>query len=197
MGYGRAGFRVIGVDINPQPNYPSEFYRGDALSVTQWGAFDAVHASPPCQRYSTLSALAPHVEYPDLIAPTRDMLDATGLPYVIENVMTAPLKRERSIVLCGEMFGLRTYRHRRFELSGFGVEAPAHPRHVIPTATSRRRERWRQGWHVSITGDVGTYLGREAMGITWMTGQEMCEAIPPAYTEYIGGYLMKRVCGDR
>ncbi len=120
---------------------------------------------------------------------TRAALDLVGLPYVIENVMSAPLLKERSIVLCGGMFGLRTYRHRRFE-SNATLLSPGHPKHVIRTATKRRRELWEQGWHVSITGDVGTYVGPEAMGIDWMTGQELCEAIPPAYTEWIGAQLI-------
>jgi DNA (cytosine-5)-methyltransferase 1 len=86
------------------------------------------------------------------------------------------------------MFGLRTYRHRRFE-SRLPLTPPPHPQHVTLTATKRRRELWAQGWHVSITGDVGTYVGPEAMGIDWMSGQELSEAIPPAYAEWIGGQL--------
>lgn len=111
-----------------------------------------------------------------------------GGPWVIENVMTAPLDKDSSIVLCGGMFGLRTYRHRRFE-SNHSLTAPEHPKHVAKTATKQRRERWALGWHVSITGDVGTYVGPEAMGIDWMTGNELSEAIPPAYTEWIGRQL--------
>jgi DNA (cytosine-5)-methyltransferase 1 len=196
MGYHRAGFEVVGVDIAPQPRYPFEFHRGDALEYLagHWPEFDAIHASPPCQSYTALGALHRHITYPDLVAPTRKVLELTGLPYVIENVMPAPLLAERSIVLCGGMFSLRTYRHRRFE-SRYPMVAPPHPKHVIRTATKRRRELWDQGWHVSITGDVGTYVGPEGMGIDWMSGNELCEAIPPAYTEHIGRQLIAQVQG--
>jgi DNA (cytosine-5)-methyltransferase 1 len=201
-GYARAGFEVVGIDINPQPNYPYEFIQADALEVLADTAFldtfDVVAASPPCQASSALGALSPHKTYPQLIPPTRELLMAWGGPYVIENVMPAPLLKRESIVLCGGMFGLRTYRHRRFELSpdlqGV-VTAPAHPKHVIRTATKRRKELWNQGWHVSITGDVGVYVGPEAMGIDWMTGDELSEAIPPAYTAHIGDQLIRVLTG--
>lgn len=191
MGYHRAGFDVVGVDINPQPNYPFKFIQGDAIRylITHGHEFDATHASPPCQAYTPLGALHPHIEYPDLVDITRDTLELLGKPYVIENVMAAPLDKARSITLCGGMFGLRTYRHRRFE-SPLDLVAPEHPKHVIRTATKRRRELWDQGWHVSITGDVGVYLGPEAMGIDWMNGNELCQAIPPAYTEWIGRQII-------
>lgn len=191
VGYHRAGFDVVGVDIAAQPNYPFVFVQSDAIEFLKRNGkhFDAVHASPPCQAYTPLGALHRHVEYPDLVAATRAALDASGLPYVIENVMAAPLDKAQSIVLCGGMFGLRTYRHRRFE-SRLPLVAPTHPPHMIRTATKRRRELWDQGWHVSITGDVGVYLGPEAMGIDWMSGNELCQAIPPAYTEVVGTQLI-------
>jgi DNA (cytosine-5)-methyltransferase 1 len=201
MGYHRAGFEVIGVDIEPQPRYPFEFVQGDALALlpglVEWYRPAAVHASPPCQAYSPLNALPSTKaasEHPDLVAPTRAALQAWGGPFVIENVMAAPLDRSRSIVLCGCAFGLRTYRKRRFEAGG-GLTLTATPcrPHTARTASSRRRERWDQGWHVSITGDVGTYLGPEAMGINWMTGNELSQAIPPAYTQHIGEQLMAHV----
>ena len=194
MGYYRAGFEVIGVDIAPQDNYPFMFVKSDALSFLSRNGhhFDAVHASPPCQSYTPLGALHPHIEYPDLVGVTRQKLDLIGKPYVIENVMAAPLIKERSITLCGGMFNLRTYRHRRFESNRI-ITAPVHPKHVARTATKRRRELWDQGWHVSITGDVGTYLGPEAMGIDWMTGNELCQAIPPAYTECLGVQMLSHL----
>lgn len=192
MGYHRAGFEVVGVDIRPQPNYPFQFVRHDVRDLPDYwiaALFDAVHASPPCQAYSPLGALSPDKTYPDHLAFTRDLLSGIGLPYVIENVMSAPLIKERSITLCGGMFGLRTYRHRRFE-SNIPLRAPAHPKHIARTATKQRKARWAEGWHVSITGDVGTYVGPEAMGIDWMSGNELCEAVPPAYTQHIGEQLM-------
>lgn len=190
-GYERAGFEVVGVDITPQPNYPFEFHQSDALHylAEHWGEFDIIHASPPCQSYTPLGALHPDKTYPDLVAATRGLLNLTRRPWVIENVMAAPLDKARSITLCGGMFGLRTYRHRRFE-SNLPLTAPEHPKHVTRTATKRRRELWDQGWHVSITGDVGTYLGPEAMGIDWMNGNELCEAIPPPYTHEIGRQIL-------
>jgi DNA (cytosine-5)-methyltransferase 1 len=193
MGYHRAGFDVVGVDIRPQPRYPFEFHEADALTFPLDG-FDAIHASPPCQHWSPLGALSPEKTYPALIEPVRHRLDAWSGPYIIENVMAAPIRPDA--VLCGGMFGLRTYRHRKFE-SPLPIFAPHHPQHVARTATSRRRERWDQGWHVSITGDVGTYVGPEAMGIDWMTGNELCEAIPPAYAEHIGGFLLDHLRADQ
>lgn len=194
MGYCRAGFDIVGVDINPQPNYPFDFFQADAMSwlrsaVKTGTLFDAIHASPPCQHYTPLGALHPHKTYPDLVAATRDSLDEIGLPYVIENVMAAPLIKERSITLCGGMFGLRTYRHRRFESRRL-LTAPEHPKHIVRTATRQRKKLWEEGWHVSITGDVGVYVGIEAMGIDWMSGNELCQAIPPAYTEHVGAQLL-------
>jgi DNA (cytosine-5)-methyltransferase 1 len=178
------------------PRYPFLFVQSDAIAFVKrnWRHFDAIAASPPCQRWSPLNALSPDKVYPDLIAPTREALLATGLPFVIENVMTAPLNKETSIVLCGGMFGLRTYRHRRFEPGGgLVLTAPPHPPHRIRTATKRRRALWDQGWHVSITGDVGTYVGPEAMGIDWMTGNELSEAVPPPYANYLGTQLLRHL----
>lgn len=197
MGYHRAGFDVLGVDLRPQPNYPFDFHQGDAIEFLQAMArkIVAIHASPPCQHYTPLGALHRHKTYPDLVAATRALLDKTGLPYVIENVMSAPLVKERSVILCGSMFGLRTYRHRRFE-SRLPLTAPSHPKHTVLTATKQRRARWAEGWNVSITGDVGTYCGPEAMGIDWMNGNELCEAIPPAYAEHVGRQLLEVVHGS-
>lgn len=194
VGYNRAGFEVVGVDLVPQPRYPFAFIQTDALSLDMRfiKSFDAIHASPPCQHYSPLNALSPEKKYPDLVAPTRALLDESGLPWIIENVMSAPLDKTRSVTMCGGMFGLRTYRHRRFE-SNVRLEAPHHPPHVIKTATKQRKARWAEGWHVSVTGDVGTYVGPEALGIDWMSGDELCQAIPPAFTEHLGRQLMRHI----
>lgn len=195
-GYQRAGFDIVGVDIAPQPRYPFTFHQGDALEfLTAHGhEFDVITASPPCQAHSPLAALHPGKVYPNLIPATRTALRATGKPFVIENVMPAPLDLARSITLCGAMFGLRTYRHRRFE-SNLTLTAPAHPVHTVLTATTRRRERWAQGWNVSVTGHIGTYVGPEAMGIDWMNGDELSQAIPPAYTHHIGAQLLTQLHG--
>jgi DNA (cytosine-5)-methyltransferase 1 len=117
MGYHRAGFDVVGVDIRPQLRYPFEFVQADALTFPPDG-FDAIHASPPCQRFSTTASLHT-AKYPDLIEPTRRLLAATGLPYVIENVVGAPLVSP--IRLCGSSFGLGVRRHRLFECGRFDV----------------------------------------------------------------------------
>ena len=201
MGYHRAGFDVVGVDIKPQPRYPFDFIRGDALEYgltiarENNGVYDAIHASPPCQQYSPLKALQQGKTYPDHIAATRELLQKTGLQYVIENVPGAPMFK--SIVLCGGMFGLRTYRHRWFECN-FMVMQLEHPRHVAKTSTKKRRACFDAGLHISVTGDVGSYVGPACMGIDWMTGNELSQAIPPAYTEYIGRQLLRAIsatCG--
>jgi DNA (cytosine-5)-methyltransferase 1 len=186
MGYHRAGFEVVGVDIKAQKHYPFEFHQADAMTYPLDG-FDAIHASPPCQHYSTLHARYPDREYPDLIARTRARLIESVTPWMIENVMTAPLLY--GVMLCGGMFGLRTYRHRRFETSWLCFQ-PTHPRHIAKTSMRKRRACWEAGMHISVTGDVGSYVGPLAMGIEWMTGNELCQAIPPAYTEWLGRQLL-------
>jgi DNA (cytosine-5)-methyltransferase 1 len=158
-----------------------------------------IHASPPCQHYSPVTTRGGNRDdWPDLIEPVRERLKALGCPYVIENVMSAPLDKKRSIVLCADNMGLRTVRHRRFEYSdGLTMVSPPHNKHKAKTATSHRREMWDKGWNISITGDgPGTYVGPDAMGIDWMTGNELCEAIPPAYTEYVGKMILSQVETD-
>lgn len=197
VGYHRAGFEVVGVDIKPQPRYPFAFVRMDALRALdeldyalamRFGKFDAIHASPPCQAYSTLRSLQPGKAWPDLLAPTRERLLSTGVPWVIENVMGAPLTH--GVVLCGGMFGLRTYRHRQFE-SNLLMWQPEHPKHVAKTSTRKTRKDYAAGMHISVTGDFGDWVGAACMGIDWMKGREIAEAIPPAYSEWIGRQLMQ------
>lgn len=187
-GYARAGFEVTGVDIFPQSRYPYAFIRADVLDlpVTFLRQFDAIHASPPCQAYSRAQKLNKN-EHPELIGPVREMLIAAGKPFVIENVEGAPLRQP--IMLCGAMFeGLRTYRHRLFE-SNVPLTAPKHPLHESPIAKMGRPVLEHEFMHV-----VGNFsnvpLGRVAMGIDWMTRDGLREAIPPAYTEYLGGQLL-------
>lgn len=192
-GYADAGFDVLGIDIEPQPNYPYEFIQGDALAI-DLRYFDAVHASPPCPRYSRVSSYhGVRENHPDLIIPVRDKLDESGLPYIIENVPGAPLRRD--LVLCGEMFGLRVHRHRLFEVSGFACPQPAHLPHLLKGAKTNNdiapdTARGVYG-HYSNHADAS-----EAMGIDWMDrGKELANAIPPAYTRHIGGYLLEHVLG--
>jgi DNA (cytosine-5)-methyltransferase 1 len=183
MGLHRAGFDVVGVDIEPQPRYPFKFHQADAMTFPLEG-FDFIWASPPCQRFCALATREDLSGYPDLIDPTRQRLIRTGRPFVIENVPGAPVRRD--LMLCGAMFGLRSYRHRHFECS-FRMIQPKHPKHVVRVHRrgENRRTHWANGGFITITGDVGTYCGPEAMGIDWMTGNEMSEAIPPVYSEFI------------
>jgi DNA (cytosine-5)-methyltransferase 1 len=199
MGYHRAGFEVVGVDIAPQPNYPFEFHQADALEyLTDRGhEFDVIHASPPCQDYLNLTrvnaALGRESGHERLIAETRMALIATGLPYVIENVEDAKSEMVDPVRICGTGLNLPLRRHRMFE-SNVPLEGVAcrHDRYTKP--------RYWTGWRpngetrlstvVQVYGNAG---GREhwpaAMGIDWMTPKEMTEAIPPAYTQHIGHQL--------
>jgi len=188
MGYCRAGFEVVGVDLKPQPNYPFEFIQADAMTFELCG-FDAIHASPPCQRYTQLGSRENLSHYPDLVDAVRERLQFIDVPWVIENVPGSPLRNP--IVLCGAMFGLRTYRHRLFE-SNLPLIVPSHPKHLVRVNRrgENRRKHWDKGGFITVTGDVGTYCGLEAMGIDWMTGNELSQAIPPAYTEWIGKLLI-------
>ena len=260
MGYHRAGFHeIVGVDIAPQPRYPFEFVQANALEfLAEHGhEFDAIHASPPCQGYSIMHNL-PWLrgrDYPLLILPTIEMLEALGKPYVVENVMGARHGarglRKRGLEahglqagwLCGTMFGLPFYRHRLFATNWMWL-APWHPNHqgvvkpgrmlgdranqVVVSHTKLREDgrpkdtkislygmdsnhslRLRPGYEhvpfsyptltngqngaqgngVGIGHAKGWRLAAEAMGIDWMQREELTQAIPPAYTEFIGRQL--------
>lgn len=191
VGYDRAGFEVVGVDIDPQPNYPFEFHQADALTFSLKG-FDVVHASPPCQAFSDLQRRTGR-SYPELIVPTRARI--SHLPYVIENVEGAPLVNP--VVLCGTMSPpLRVLRHRLFE-SNVSLVAPSwHPRHPLVFTHDKRK-----GHHgklnqddsfVQVTGGGNCSIAnaRDAMGIDWMSKAEINESIPPSYTQYVGWQLM-------
>lgn len=182
-GYYRTGFEVVGVDIKPQPHYPFEFVQADALTYPLEG-FDVIHASPPCQGYSRMRHLTwlRGKEYPLLIGAMWDRLSASGVPWAIENVEDAPMPY--SLTLCGLSFGLPLYRHRRFGTSHL-IFAPPHLRHVQVIQPGR------------MLGDRGRVSSWEratrlpaAMGCPWMTQKEVGQAIPPAYTEWIGAQLM-------
>ncbi|MFD9550557.1 DNA methylase [Nocardia salmonicida] len=193
MGYHRAGFDVVGVDIEPQPRYPFTFHQGDALEfLTAHGhEFDAIGASPPCHDHTPLSSRAGVNGSGWLLGATLDLLAAQPVPWVVENVMGADMRADA--VLCGSMFGLRTYRHRKFAIDTRIPWLPAvpwHPAHTARTSTKHRRTGFAAGMNISITGDVGSWLGPACMGIDWMTGSELAQAIPPAYTQHLGLHLL-------
>src|SRR5574343_572912 len=190
LGLYQAGFRVVGVDIKPQPHYPFEFHQGDALTWPLEG-FDAIWASPPCQAFSKASAIhgKPKGKYPELIDTVRQRLEATGKPWVIENVETAPLRDP--LLLCGTMFGLKVKRHRLFECSP--------PIHFAPapcacggkdgfTASHKGQSSYKNGARLlSVAGhNFIVSEAREAMGIPWMNQKELAQAIPPAYSRFLG-----------
>ena len=197
-GYHQAGFDVVGVDVSPQPRYPYEFVQSDVLDLddTFLRSFDAVHASPPCQAYSDLAKRNRNGhQWPRLIEPVRVRLIETGKPYVIENVEGSPLRDY--VVLCGTMFSeLRVLRHRLFE-TNFPIMAPPHPSHPLVHTHDRRKGHYGRTDesvdYVQVTGGGNCTIAaaRDAMGIDWMIKREINEAIPPAYTEYVGRALMQ------
>lgn len=194
VGLNRAGFAIIdGYDIEPQKNYPYRFHLGNALDADLSKA-DFVWASPPCQAHTPLKHRTGK-EYECFIVRTREKLKAWAGPYIIENVMGAPL--ENPVMLCGGMFPpLRVYRHRIFE-SNVPLVVPPHGKHVVPCAPQRQRKAaFAAGQFITVTGDIGRYAG-EAMGINWMTGDEMSQAIPPAYSEYLGRQIVAHINAHR
>ncbi len=195
MGYHRAGFDVVGVDIKHQPHYPFRFVEGDALAVTESLVcdhepyFDAIHASPPCQAYTKARKLQGN-DHADLIGSTRELLEATGLPYVIENVKGAPLIDP--IMLEGQMFdGLNVHRPRLFE-TNWPLDVP-----VLRAPPPRQTKMGRPpvpGEAIQVVGHFSDVpAGGRAMGIDWMTQGELAQAIPPAYTEFIGRQLLAHI----
>lgn len=198
MGYHRAGFEVVGVDIDPQPRYPFEFVQADALKflMEHWREFDAIHASPPCQAYSNAQKLQGNA-HPDYIAAVRSALElidwrrrtTNGRPFlwVIENVPGAPLVDP--VELCGCMFpALGTYRPRLFE-ANIALEQPTHRAHTERVAKMGRPPA--EGEFMHVVGNFsGVQQGRAAMGMPWASRDGLREAIPPAYTEHIGRQLM-------
>lgn len=213
-GYDEAGFDVVGVDHKPQPRYPYLFCQMDAMEALErllagkklvfrqkdeariiyLQSISAIHASPPCQAYSV--ATPDKSKHPDLIGPVRELLKKTGKPYVIENVPGAPLCGY--ITLCGLMFDLKVFRHRWFECNWRIQNMP----HI-----SHKGKAIGEGYF-SVCGNSGGWTKwgkkkvrkgnikecRDAMGIDWMTRKEIVQAVPPAYTKYIGTELMRIVC---
>ena len=199
MGYHRAGFEVVGVDIAPQPRYPFAFVQGDALEycATHGAEFDAIHASPPCQGYSRCRAMPGRAEsaaaYPQLVAEARELLWSLGRPYIIENVVGSKL--ECPICLCGTMFGLRVFRHRLFESSILLLQPPhsTHRERIKPAGQGKLLNVCTRtvGAMATVAGNMYTLpVGQVAMGIDWMQKAELSQAIPPAYTEFIGKQLL-------
>jgi DNA (cytosine-5)-methyltransferase 1 len=198
VGYHRAGFDVVGVDINPQPRYPFEFIQADAMAFPVDG-FDAIHASPPCQGYVQWNNLnaeryGTRVDHPLLIEPVRDRLVSSGVPYVIENVVGSPIQSH--LMLCGSIFGLRVVRHRLFETNVmiWGPPRCSHTGDEIAVYGKLDGRRiWTRFDGSEIRAASSLEQASEAMGIDWMTWDELREAIPPAYTEFIGGQLLSYI----
>ncbi|TRV81975.1 DNA cytosine methyltransferase [Streptomyces sp. 130] len=191
MGYHLAGLDVTGIDSAPQPRYPFRFIQTDAIQyVREHGAeFDFIHASPPCQRYSRAQKIQ-HRDHPDLIAPTRAALEATGRPWVIENVEEARSELRDPVTLCAAAFGMRTYRHRLFETGGgFTFTPPPHPAHQAPlTKMGRPRA---AGHFAHYVGNFsGVQEARTDMNVPWMNRDGIRECIPPAYTRHIATALL-------
>jgi DNA (cytosine-5)-methyltransferase 1 len=208
-GYAKAGFEVVGVDINPQPNYPFTFIQANALEVLRdyefFGRFDAIAASPPCQAHSKAKSLSiarnggKYGDHLDLIPETRMLLEATGKPYIIENVAGAPLIEPTK--LFGSQFkNLYTQRERWFE-SNIELKEPEAPKEKMKTPSAGNGIG--EDGSISICGSGGVrgmnskqiklYWGFAMGGIDWMTREELAEAIPPVYTEFLGKQLIRHI----
>lgn len=198
-GYDAAGFEVTGVDLNPMPDFPYRFIQGDAIEFLKnhGHEYDVIHASPPCQVHSSITkSRSKHL---DLIPETRQVLESLGVPWVIENVVGSGLRPD--LVLCGTMFGLKSYRHRLFESSEVLMQ-PAHPKHEEEVWFPHDKRRWSYGLPYDGVSMIPVYGNNAparyqymAMGIdpSWMRRKQMINAIPPAFTECIGGQLIRRV----
>ncbi len=204
MGYHRAGFDIVGVDNRPQPNYPFEFVQADiaAWADIDYGHirglrvadFDAIHASPPCQAYIRSGVVAKDGRHPDLLPQTRNLLEASGLPWVIENVPGAPMRPDA--VLCGSQFGLAVRRHRWFEFSWAEPLLTLACDHSRPITGVYGNPHGAAGAnHGMLPSDHKTWS--TAMGIDWMTTAELAAAIPPAYCELIGAQLLAHLEAER
>lgn len=205
MGYHMAGFVVVGIDQSWQPNYPffmrrEKLFPDDEHMFVTWlrENFDAVHASPPCQRHSDLARRNGNAaDHPCYLDATRRILQRSGLPYVIENVEGAPLLNPT--LLCGTMFPqLRVLRHRLFE-TNWGLHAPKCGKHPLVYTMDRRKAHYgkldEMSAFVQVTGggNCSVVAASAAMGIDWMTKAELNEAIPPAFTHFIGRQLLEQI----
>ena len=182
MGYHRAGFEVVGVDIEPQPHYPFRFIQADVmtdiLSLHRYAFrhFSVIHASPPCQGYANVTLWrGSHENHVKLIGPVRELLSAIGIPWVIENVKTNALRSTQ--MLCATEFNLRVIRHRYFE-------SPFLPFRMAPACNHSQSMIFEHKQEREFA---------DRMGCEWMSSLEAREAIPPAYTEFIGKQLMEHL----
>lgn len=190
-GYVRAGYEVVGMDIKPQPNYPYHFIHGNAMEINPliFNFFDLIHASPPCQAFSWGARKGRTEKFPDYISEVRQMLE--GHPFVIENIPTAPLLDP--VMLCGTMFDLPLLKHRHFETS-FPVDPPEHQKHIYRGVMD--------GHYLTVAGHGGNNktgnfkisAWQKAMDMPWAKSQaELAEAIPPAYTKFIGEMYLRHL----
>ncbi len=192
MGYHRAGFDVTGVDIDPQPNFPFEFAQRDMFSFdwsTLWG-FDAIHVSPPCQDHIRGGLQNDHGTGWMLAEARRRLTEDYGGPWVIENVPGAPMRADYQ--LCGSQFGLPVRRHRWFETSwhGFSLMPPCdHSKPIVGVYGHPHGEAG--AWPGMLPGSLESWSA--AMGIDWMTAPELSQALPPAYTEFVGRALLEHL----
>jgi DNA (cytosine-5)-methyltransferase 1 len=198
MGYHQAGFEVIGVDIDPQPRFPFEFHRGDAIEfVKEHGhEFDVIVGGPPCQAHTKAQRIQGR-KHPRLIGPFREVLIATGLPYVIENVEEARDELIDPKMLCGTMFGLKTDRHRLFE-TNWPLTVPEHigGKHIGEHTKMGRP--WKPGTLYQAVGNFsGVEFVRQDLGVPWMNRDGIRECIPPAYAQFIGEQLMAHIALER
>jgi DNA (cytosine-5)-methyltransferase 1 len=201
MGYHRAGFDVIGVDIVPQPRYPFPMVVADALTPPfDLSRFDVIHASPPCQLYTVANNIHGNTDHPDLVAPTRDLLRASGVSWIIENVPGAPLLSP--VTICGQALGIGVKRHRLFEsnMMLFGTQCPkGHPGDWVSVFGHTVLERGhvigkaKGGGNTIKRRHLGVERGRVAMDMHWASRGGLSEAIPPAYTEFIGRQLIDQL----
>jgi len=199
VGFQRAGFDVVGIDVNPQPDYPGTFIQADIRDVTRFTlqGFDYIHASPPCQRNAAITkGTNQHLRhrYPDYYPLVSRLLTQSGLPFSIEN----PVARA-DMVLCGEMFGLQVIRHRNFELGNWTASAPTEPKHR-GRVKGMRHGVWYEGYYYAVYGCGGGKGSvpewQSAMDIHWTNNRKsIAEAIPPAYTEYVGTQFATRTMG--
>lgn len=206
FGYHLAGFEIVGVDSEPQPRYPFRFIQADAmeyLATADLSRYDVIHASPVCKAYTECN-LSPKDRYPKLIGTVRRLLTQADVLYDIENVMGARHDLRATLLLCGSMFGLPIQRHRLFEIGGTDL-------FLCPPAPCDHRKATinvygHSVWDSSLIGtprkdgkrrpdSIPLAIGREAMGISWMGIGELAQAVPPAYTQFIGEQLLQIIPG--